>query len=109
MKFNQPCNCPFRVICRPFSMRLMKKTTYPSYPDDITTDVVQQDSDGHVLYHTHSFDKPESKPRAKKWHIDTIKASDGPLRGLMPLHKLYYRVNESKIPATTCMGMTNSP
>ena len=90
-------------------MRLTKKTTYPSYPDDITTDVVQQDSDGHVLYRTHSFDKPESKPRAKKWRKDIIKAGDGPLRGLMPLRKLYYRVNESKIPATTCMGMTNSP
>ena len=45
----------------------------------------------------------------KKWRKDTIKAGDGPLRGLMPLRKLYYRVNESKIPATTRMGMTNSP
>ena len=90
-------------------MRLTKKMTYPSYPDEITTDVVQQDENGQVLYRTHSFDKPESNPHAKKWRKDTIKSGDGPLHGLLPLRKLYYRVNESKIPATTWMGMKSKP
>ena len=90
-------------------MRLTKKTTYPSYPDDIATDIVQQDSNGQVLYRTHSFDMPESNPRKKKWRKDTIKSGEGPLRGLLPLRKLYYRVNESKIPATTRMGITSTP
>ena len=90
-------------------MRLTKKTTYPSYSDDIATDIVQQDSNGQVLYRTHSFDMPESNPCKKKWHKDTIQSGEGPLRGLLPLRKLYYRVNESKIPATTCMGITSTP
>ena len=90
-------------------MGLTKKTMYPSYPDDIATDVVLQDSSGQVLYQTHSFDKPESNPHAKKWCKDTIKCGDGPLRGLLLLCKLYYRVNESKIPATTRMGMKSTP
>ena len=89
-------------------MCLTKKTTYPSYPDDIATDIVQQDANGQVLYQTHSFDKPESNPRAKKWRKDTIMSGDGPLRSLLPLHKLYYHVNESKIPAMTCMGMRST-
>ena len=83
--------------------------TYPSYPDEITTDVVQQDEKGQVLYRTNSFDKPESNPHAKKWRKDMIKSGDGPLRGLLPLRKLYYRVNKSKIPATTWMGMKSKP
>ena len=90
-------------------MHLTKKTTYPLYPDDIATDIVQQDANGQVLYRTHSFDKPESNPRAKKWRKDTIMSGDGPLRGLLPLRKLYYCVNESKIPAMTCMGMRSTP
>ena len=90
-------------------MRLTKKITYLSYPDEITTDVVQQDSNGQVLYRTHSFDKPESNVRAKKWRKDIIQSGDGPLHGLLPLRKLYYCVNESKIPATTRMGMKTRP
>ena len=86
-------------------MRLTKKTTYPSYTVDILTDVVQTNTNGKVLYRTHSFDKPESKTLVKKWRKDRIQSGDGPLHGLLPLHKLYYRVNESKIPATTCMGI----
>ena len=88
-------------------MRLMKKTTYPSYTMDILSDVVQSDSDGQVLYQTHSFDKAETKKFVKKWRKDTIQSGDGPLWGLMPLHKLYYHINESKIPATTCLGLNN--
>ena len=90
-------------------MRVTKKTTYPSYLDEITTDVVQQDSNSQVLYRTHSFDKPESNAHAKKWRKDTIQSGNGPLHGLLPLCKLYYRVNESKIPATTRMGMKTRP
>ena len=86
-------------------MRLTKKTTYPSYTVDILTNVVQRDAGGQVLYRTHSFDKAESKKLVKKWRKDSIQAGDGPLRGLMPLRKLYYRVNKSKIPATTRLGM----
>ena len=89
-------------------MRLTKKSTYPSYPDDIATDVVQTDSDGQVLYRTHSFDMPESNPHVKKWRKDSILSGDGPLCGLLPLHKLYYHVNESKIPATTRIGITSN-
>ena len=83
----------------------MKKTMYPSYTVDILSDVVQSDSDGQVLYLTHSFDKAESKKLVKKWRKDTIQSGDGPLLGLMPLCQLYYHVNESKIPATTCLGL----
>ena len=90
---------------RPFAMRLMKKTTYPSYTVDILTDVVQTDDNGKVLYRTHSFDKSESKTLVKKWCKDTIQSGDGPLHGLLPLRKLYYHVNELKIPATTRMGI----
>ena len=89
-------------------MHLTKKTTYPSYPDDISTDIIQQDSTGQVLYRTHSFDMPESAPRKKKFCKDTIQSGEGPLRGLLPLRKLYYRVNEAKIPATTRMGITST-
>ena len=82
-------------------MHLTKKTMYPSYTVDILTDVVQRDTGGQVLYRTHSFDKPERKHLVKKWRKDNIQSGDGPLQGLLPLRKLYYRVNESKIPATT--------
>ena len=86
-------------------MQLTKKTMYPSYTVDILSDVVQSDSDGQVLYRTHSFDKAESKKLVKKWRKDTIQSGDGPLWGLMPLCQLYYHVNESKIPATTHLGL----
>ena len=82
----------------------MKKTTYPLYTVDILSDVVQSDSDGQVLYRTHSY-KAESKKLVKKWRKDTIQSGDGPLWGLMLLYQLYYHVNESKIPATTCLGL----
>ena len=87
-------------------MCLTKKSTYPSYPNEIATDIMQTDSQGQVLYRTHSFDKPESNPHAKKWRKDSIISGDGPLHGLLPLRKLYYCVNKSKIPATTRIGMT---
>ena len=82
-------------------MHLTKKTMYQSYTVDILTDVVQRDTGGQVLCQTHSFNKPERKHLVKKWRKDNIQSGDGPLWGLLPLHKLYYRVNESKIPATT--------
>ena len=90
---------------RPFAMHLTKKTTYPSYTVNILADVVQTDDNGKVLYRTHSFDKSKSKTLVKKWWKDTIQSGDGALHGLLPLRKLYYHVNESKIPATTCMGI----
>ena len=86
-------------------MRLTKKTTYPSYTADILPDVVLRNEHGNVLFRTHSFDKPEAKCLVKKWRKDNIKSGDRPLRGLLPLRKLYYRANESTIPATTRMGM----
>ena len=89
---------------RPFAMRLTKKSNYPSYTADMSTDVVMQASNGQVLYRTHEFDKPELKVRAKKWRKDNINFGNAPLRGLLPLRPLYYRINEAKIPATTRMG-----
>ena len=86
-------------------MRLTKKSMYPAYPVDIATNVVLEDSNGTALFRSHSFDKPQLKALVKKWHKDTINSGDGPLQGLMPLRSLYYRANESKIPATTRMGI----
>ena len=88
-------------------MRLTKKTTYPAYPAQITSNVVLQDSDGSILFRTHEFDKPDPKNLVKKWHKDDLQSGDGPLCGLLPLRSLYYRTNESKIPKTTRMGIKN--
>ena len=67
--------------------------------------MVLEDSNGTALFRSHSFDKPQLKALAKKWHKETINSGDGPLRGLMPLRSLYYRANESKIPVTIRMGI----
>ena len=88
-------------------MHLTKKTTYPAYPAEITSNVVLQDSDGSILFRTHEFDKPDSKKLVKKWRKDDLQSGDGPLHGLLPLRSLYYRANKSKIPATTRMGIKN--
>ena len=88
-------------------MRLTKKTTYPAYPAQITSNVVLQDSVGSILFRTHDFDKPDSKNLVKKWHKDDQQSGDGPLCGLLPLRSLYYRAHELKIPATTRMGIKN--
>ena len=86
-------------------MRLTKRTTYPAYTADVPTDVVLQDSDGTVLFRTHSFDKPESKKKVKKWRKDDIVSGVGPLRGQQPV-RTYFRINELKIPASTRLGMS---
>ena len=73
-------------------MKLTKKSTYPSYAADVTDDVVLRNTNGQVLYRTHPFD------------IDSITTyGDALLRGQQPLQPLYYKVNESKIPATLRM------
>ena len=91
------------MFSRHFSMQTTKKTTYPSYPVDIlnneSADTVQDDG-----FQPHDFDKPSSHPLAKKWRKDNVSYGDGPLRGLQPLYPLYYKANESKIPATTRLG-----
>ena len=88
-------------------MRLTKKTMYPAYPVQITSNVALQDPDGSILFRTHEFDKPDSKNLVKKWRKDDLQSGDGPLCGLLPLRSLYYHANESKIPATTRMGIKN--
>ena len=88
-------------------MRLTKKTMYPAYLVQITSNVVLHDSDGSILFRTHEFDKPDSKNLVKKWRKDNLQSGDGPLHGLLPLRSLYYCANESKIPATTRMGIKN--
>ena len=93
----------FIVTFRKFSMRLTKKTTYPSYCVDIPTDIVLQNPDGSVLFHTHSFDKPEAKKLVKKWRKDNIAYGNAPMRGQQPV-RFYHKINESKIPASTRMG-----
>ena len=80
---------------------------YPAYPAQITSNVVLQDSDGSILFRTHEFDKPDSNNLVKKWHKDGLQSGDGQLRSLLPLRSLYYRTKESKIPATTRMGIKN--
>ena len=93
------------LIPKHFSMRLLKKNTYPPYTTDDYHEVVLEDNDGNVLYRTHEFDKPEDGDRVKKWRKDDINHGDAPLRGLLPLRYLYYRTNEAKIPATLRMGI----
>ena len=88
-------------------MCLTKKTTYPAYLAQITSNVVLEDSDGSILFRTHEFDKPDSKNLVKKWHKDDLQSGDGPLRSLLPLRSLYYCTNKLKIPATTRMGIKN--
>ncbi len=85
-------------------MRTTKKTTYPSYTDDLIPNVVMQDESGQVLFRTHHFDHPEKGKRTKKWRRDTITFGNAPLRGIVPLRPLYHRINEAKIPAMTRMG-----
>ena len=91
------------MFSRHFSMRTTKKMTYPSYPADIlnneSADTVQDDG-----FQPHDFNKPSSRPLTKKWRKDNVSYGDGPLQGLQPLHPLYYKANESKIPAMTRLG-----
>ena len=85
-------------------MKLTKKSTYPSYTADVTDDVVLRHSNGQVLYRTHNFDLVSNANTKKKWRKNTITYGDALLRGQQPLRPLYYKVNESKIPATLRMG-----
>ena len=62
-------------------------------------DTVQDDD-----FQPHDFDKPSSRPLAKKWRKGNVSYGDGRLWGLQPLCPLYYKANEAKIPATTRLG-----
>ena len=86
-------------------MKLTKKSTYPSYVADVTDDVVLRHSNGEVLYRTHNFDIGASGNTKKKWRKNCITYGDALLRGQQPLRPFYYKVNESKIPATLRMGL----
>ena len=77
--------------------------TYPSYPVDILNNESADTVQAHG-FQPHDFDKPSSHPLAKKWRKDNVSYGDGPFRGLQPLCPLYYKANESKIPATTRLG-----
>ena len=84
----------------------MKKTTYPSYPVALPNDIVLRSVNGQILYRSHNFDCKSTIKVAKKWRKDSITFGDAPLRGQQPLRPLYYKVNESKKPATLHMGIT---
>ena len=86
-------------------MKLTKKSTYPSYAADMTDDVVLRNTNGQVLYQTHPFDIGSITNTKKKWWKDNITYGDVLLQGQQPLRPLYYKVNESKIPATLRMGI----
>ena len=86
-------------------MKLTKKSTYPSYAADVTDDVVLRNTNGQVLYRTHPFDIGSITNTKKKWRKDNITYGDALLPGQQPLRPLYYKVNESKIPATLQMGI----
>ena len=86
-------------------MKLTKKSMYPSYAADVTDDVVLRNTNGQVLYRTHPFDIGSITNTKKKWQKDNITYGDALLRGQQPLRPLYYKVNESKIPATLRMGL----
>ena len=88
-------------------MHITKKTTYPAYTGDLTDDIVLADNAGNAMYRTHEFDQIPERHLVKKWRKDTIREDDAPLRGQMPLRPQYYRANESKIPATTRLGLSN--
>ena len=86
-------------------MKLTKKSTYPSYTADVTDDVVLRNNNGQVLYRTHHFDIDSCRKTKKKWRKNNITYGDALLRGQQLLRPLYYKVNESKIPATLRMGL----
>ena len=85
-------------------MKLLKKTNYPAYTVDNVDDMVLKDSNGVPLICSHEFNKLESGMRVKKWRKQDIHFGDTPLHGMLPLHYLYYRMNEAQIPAMTQMG-----
>ena len=89
-------------------MRTSKKSTYPSYPADIASNIVMRDNNGTVLFQSHIFDRSSKYEHKKKWRKDSLTYGDAPLSGLQPLRRLYYKVNESKVPATLRMGLTNN-
>ena len=85
-------------------MKLLKKTNYPAYSVTNPHDVVHRDTNGIPVICSHEFDQLESGVRTKKWRKEDINYGNAPLRGMLPLRYLYYRTNEAKIPAMTCMG-----
>ena len=59
------------------------------------------------LDHMNSIEHQKYKQN-KKWHKNKLTYSDAPLSRLQPLRCLYYKINESKIPATLHMGITKN-
>ena len=89
-------------------MRTTKKSTYPSYPVDIASNVVIRDNNGTILFRSHVFNRQSKYESTKKYRKDSLTYGDALLSGLQPLRRLYYKVNESKVPATLRMGITNN-
>ena len=89
-------------------MKTTKKSTYPAYPVEVHSDVILHDNNGQVLFRSHEFNRPSKYKRTKKWHKNKLAYGDAPISGLQPLRHLYYKINESKIPATLCMGITKN-
>ena len=96
----------YHYIFRCFDMKLTKKTTYPSYPATLPNDIVLRSDNGQILYCLHNFDCESTIKVIKKCYKDAITFGDAPLHGQQLLRPLYYKVNESKIPATLRMGIT---
>ena len=89
-------------------MKTTKKLTYPAYPVEVNSDVILQDNNGQVLFRSHEFNRASKYKQNKKWHKNKLTYSDAPLSRLQPLRCLYYKINESKIPATLHMGITKN-
>ena len=85
-------------------MRLLKRNNYPAYTLNNPNNIVLQDSNGIPLMISHKFDQQELGVRTKKCRKDDINFGNAPLRGMLPLRSLYYRMNEAKIPAMRRMG-----
>ena len=49
---------------------------YPSYPADVTDDVVLRNTNGQVLYRTHPFDIGSITNTKRKWQKDNITYGD---------------------------------
>ena len=85
-------------------MKLIKRNNYPPYILDTVDRTVLEDDNGNPIMVSHFFNQQELGCHAKKWRKNDIHFGNAPLRGMLPLHMLYYRSNEAKIPSMTRMG-----
>lgn len=83
---------------------MTRKSNYPvmigARAQDICNSVYAPDA----TYLPHAFDFPDVKQRAKKSRKVNLASADQPLRGSRPIRD-YFRIDQSKIPATVRMGL----